>query len=172
MIKSIDTFYNGNYFRSRMEARWAVFFDDCGILYDYEPEGFDFGNGLKYLPDFYLPQFSCYAEVKPQEYIYTNEAAIRKHPDYKKWEMLSNTKQLILLFGNPHLRPIYKMPFSDENEGWSNDVIFRKETDYRNGEIDVYWRFWIAPTGTEDYQTCFYKPLADALFKRFEHYNK
>ena len=64
------------------------------------------------------------------------------------------------------------MPFSDENEGWSNDVIFRKETDYRNGKIDVYWRFWIAPTGTEDYQTCFYKPLADALFKRFEHYNK
>jgi len=169
MIKSIDTFYNGNYFRSRMEARWAVFFDACGIKYEYEPEGFDLGNGFKYLPDFYLPQFFCYVEVKPQEYIYTNEDSVRKHPDYKKWELFSKEKELILLFGNPHLRPILKMPFGDE--GWSNDVIFRKEEDYRNGELDVYWRFWIAP-GEDDYQPCFYDPLSVALFKRFEHNNK
>lgn len=172
MIKSINTFYNGNYFRSRMEARWAVFFNECGIKYDYEPNGFDLGNGLKYLPDFYLPDFPCYAEVKPQEYIYKNEEAIRKHPDYKRWDLFSQEKSLILLFGNPHLRPIYKMPFLDEIEGWSNDVIFRKETDFRNGEIDIYWRFWIAPTGTEDYQPCFYEPLAIATLKRFEHNNR
>lgn len=170
MIKSIDTLYNGNYFRSRMEARWAVFFDEAGIKYQYEPEGFDLGNGLKYLPDFYLPDFSCYAEVKPQEYLYTNEDEIIKHPDYKRWDLFSKEHPLILLFGNPHLRPIFKMPLADE--GWNSTVIFRKETDYRNGEIDIYWRFWIAPSGTDDYQSCFYEPLAIATFKRFEHNNR
>ncbi len=38
-IKAIDTVYNGYKFRSRLEARWAVFFDAAGIKYEYEPEG-------------------------------------------------------------------------------------------------------------------------------------
>ena len=33
MIKAIDTVYNGYKFRSRLEARWAVFFDEIGIEY-------------------------------------------------------------------------------------------------------------------------------------------
>lgn len=63
-IKAIETHYKGYRFRSRLEARWAVFFDHMGIEYQYEPEGFDF-NGVWYLPDFYLPQVEMYAEVKP-----------------------------------------------------------------------------------------------------------
>ena len=53
-MKAIETYYNGRYFRSRLEARWAVFFDACGVRYEYEPEGYDLGNGLWYLPDFLL----------------------------------------------------------------------------------------------------------------------
>ena len=53
-IKVIQTHYNGYSFRSRLEARWAVFFDACGVKYEYEPEGYDLGNGLMYLPDFLL----------------------------------------------------------------------------------------------------------------------
>ena len=64
MIKAIDTKYNGYKFRSRLEARWAVFFDELGIKYEYEPEGFELSNGERYLPDFYLPDFSYYVEVK------------------------------------------------------------------------------------------------------------
>lgn len=70
-IKAIETEYNGYRFRSRLEARWAVFFDAAGIKYQYEPEGFEVSNFYqdgkvyRYLPDFYLPQFKCYAEVKP-----------------------------------------------------------------------------------------------------------
>ena len=30
-IKAIQTEYNGYLFRSRLEARWAVFFDACGV---------------------------------------------------------------------------------------------------------------------------------------------
>lgn len=54
MIKSIETEYKGYRFRSRLEARWAVFFDVCGVRWEYEPEGFDLGDGLYYLPDFLL----------------------------------------------------------------------------------------------------------------------
>ena len=64
-IKAIGTVYNGYKFRSRLEARWAVFFDAAGIKYEYEPEGFTDGD-LCYLPDFYLPWFKCYVEIKPK----------------------------------------------------------------------------------------------------------
>lgn len=53
-MKPIQTFYKGYKFRSRLEARWAVFFDHCGVKWEYEPEGFDLGGGLYYLPDFLL----------------------------------------------------------------------------------------------------------------------
>lgn len=52
MIKAIQTKYKGYNFRSRLEARWAVFFDAMGIKWEYEPEGFDLGAVGWYLPDF------------------------------------------------------------------------------------------------------------------------
>lgn len=54
MVKAIETIYKGRRFRSRLEARWAVFFDACGADWEYEPEGFEFDDGTKYLPDFIL----------------------------------------------------------------------------------------------------------------------
>ena len=54
MIKAIQTEYNGIKFRSRLEARWAVFFDAVGVRWEYEPEGFELSNGIRYLPDFLL----------------------------------------------------------------------------------------------------------------------
>ena len=63
-IKPIETYYNGYRFRSRLEARWAVFFDKAGITYQYEPEGYSLANGNYYLPDFYLPRFDLHVEVK------------------------------------------------------------------------------------------------------------
>ena len=63
MIKSIETKYKGYRFRSRLEARWAVFFDEVGIKWEYEPEGFQTSIG-NYLPDFFLIDLNMYAEVK------------------------------------------------------------------------------------------------------------
>ncbi len=64
----IETHYKGYRFRSRLEARWAVFFDSMNIKYVYEPEGFKAtsicGNTYCYLPDFYFPDSDCYGEVK------------------------------------------------------------------------------------------------------------
>lgn len=64
LIKPIETIYNGYRFRSRLEARWAVFFDAAGIEYQYEPEGFVLDGDLWYLPDFYLPELNVWCEVK------------------------------------------------------------------------------------------------------------
>jgi hypothetical protein len=95
-IKAIETKYNGYHFRSRLEARWAVFFDALGVKYEYEPEGYDltetynsFNDGkeipkdhqltpkeLWYLPDFYLPDYKCFIEIKPQDTL-TDAAADR-----------------------------------------------------------------------------------------------
>lgn len=67
MIKPIETIYNGYKFRSRLEARWAIFFDELGIKYEYEPEGYELSSYEKYLPDFFLPDFNggMFCEVKP-----------------------------------------------------------------------------------------------------------
>jgi hypothetical protein len=54
----IQTIYKGWRLRSRTEARWAVFFDALGIRWEYEPEGFQFADGTRYLPDFWLPGFN------------------------------------------------------------------------------------------------------------------
>jgi hypothetical protein len=62
-FKAIDTIYDGCHFRSRLEARWAVFFKSLGIPYQYEVEGFDI-EGLLYLPDFWLPEQRSFFEVK------------------------------------------------------------------------------------------------------------
>lgn len=62
-IKAIETLYAGCRFRSRLEARWAVFFNKLRIRWTYESEGYEYEDS-KYLPDFYLPEIKTYAEVK------------------------------------------------------------------------------------------------------------
>ncbi len=64
MLKAIETIYKGYRFRSRLEARWAVFFDVLHIAWEYEKEGYDL-DGIWYLPDFWLPKQEAYFEVKP-----------------------------------------------------------------------------------------------------------
>jgi hypothetical protein len=62
-MKAIETKYKGYRFRSRMEARWAVFFDYVRIKWEYEKEGYVI-NGTCYLPDFWLPELNTFVEIK------------------------------------------------------------------------------------------------------------
>lgn len=62
-VPAIETVYSGCRFRSRLEARWAAFFDLCGWRWVYEPV--DFHN---WFPDFALVGDKgnhVFVEVKP-----------------------------------------------------------------------------------------------------------
>jgi len=109
-IKAIDTEYNGMLFRSRLEARWAVFFDAAGIKYEYEPEGFEH-DGVRYLPDFYLRDFDMYVEVKP------DRKGFEKDID-KCWRMIywGGPIKRILFLGN--------IPGPCDGGSWNFPVIF------------------------------------------------
>lgn len=111
-LKAIQTEYKGYLFRSRLEARWAVFFDACGVDWEYEPEGYDLGDGLYYLPDFLLhgvtvnhgyfkKNCDIYVEVKGQ----MNDADAEKinrfyaagYPEDNDWGV---SKTAVLVVGN------------------------------------------------------------------------
>ncbi len=80
-LQAIETTYHGYKCRSRLEARWIVFFEAMKYRFEYEPEGFEFHTSFplhlrevfkgytpkptRYLPDFWLPQVEMWAEVKP-----------------------------------------------------------------------------------------------------------
>lgn len=69
IIKPIETHYKNYRFRSRLEARWAVFFDNIGHIWEYEVEGYTLSDGRKYLPDFVITSIDgvkFYYEVKPR----------------------------------------------------------------------------------------------------------
>lgn len=103
MIKAIETRYNGYRFRSRLEARWAVFFDTLGIEYLYEDQGYsiysDDGSIINYLPDFYFPELHMFGEVKGCNY----RGQIPKDDAIKmSWMLEKNDvfKNGIILLGN------------------------------------------------------------------------
>lgn len=96
-IKPIETVYAGYRFRSRLEARWAVYFDARKIEYEYEPEGWDLGELGWYLPDFWLPQVSMWAEVKAGEFSELEAAKC-------KALALGTGYPCLLLHGAPDLR--------------------------------------------------------------------
>lgn len=67
-ITAIETSYHGCRFRSRREARWAVFLDRLRVPWDYEPQGYVV-DGEPYLPDFLIypdTEQAMWFEVKGQ----------------------------------------------------------------------------------------------------------
>jgi hypothetical protein len=66
-VPPLETYYRHWKFRSRTEARWAVLFDSLSITFEYEREGYALRSGW-YLPDFFLPKVSMWAEVKGTEF--------------------------------------------------------------------------------------------------------
>lgn len=105
-VEAIQTEYGGNLYRSRLEARWAYFFDLTGIKYQYETEGFQTGSGLRYLPDFYLPEHDAYVEVKGSLEQYHKDLGNKLIPFLE--EKNSPIQRLVIL-GN--------IPYSEEANG-------------------------------------------------------
>lgn len=126
-IKAIQTRYKGYRFRSRLEARWAVFFDALRLKWDYEAEGYVLGKSGLYLPDFYLPELrgGTYVEVKRAGYKLT-EGEI-----YQFLDLTDGTGKIVLLAtGAP-------------------DAVSYQGTDPLdpNGSAGKYWFTWTEANG-------------------------
>lgn len=169
-IKPIETIYNGYRFRSRLEARWAVFFHAMGIKYEYEPEGYTLIDGTKYLPDFliYVRHRSCSDEWEP---VFVEIKGVMGQNDLHKIKLLSQEKPVILLGNLPQ----------DESE--YVDIFFNQYDDgfhsYRYIDGDEYPAMfaihdgvpWICG-GDHDEWDCgksMNKALLKARQARFEH---
>jgi hypothetical protein len=131
-IKAIETRYAGCRFRSRLEARWAVFFDHLDIRWEYEPQGFELPRG-QYLPDFYLPGIGKWVEIK------ATVGAISHH----NWEVMQD-------FGNEVAMPddkfsiLFSLPEPRKKPapfiwtvGWTGPIPLHVVTseDFRYGTI-------------------------------------
>ena len=103
-FKPIETEYNGNLFRSRLEARWAVFLYELGVKYIYEYEGFILPGLGNYLPDFFLPDQSTWVEIKPFAYTYKDLNDLMETRAFQKcYALAKNSKDWVFLVaGNPY----------------------------------------------------------------------
>lgn len=106
-IKPIETIYNGYRFRSRLEARWAVFFGTFGLTYEYEKEGYNLGFDEEqefgyYLPDFYFPSLQTYCEIKPSiiDDRFVDPVVQHQKLISERFRTVVNTP-ILLLFGYP-----------------------------------------------------------------------
>ena len=99
-IKPIETIYNGYRFRSRLEARWAVFFDALGVDYEYEPEGYELGDGERYLPDFRVKCYGTrgYKEGDPFD-LYIEVKGVMTAKDARKIRLFSGIADLTVEHG-------------------------------------------------------------------------
>lgn len=92
-LRVLPTPYAGYIFRSRTEARWAVFLDHLDVKWEYEREGFEL-DGERYLPDFWLPGLRAWVEVKGSV---PTEAECRK----AQWLAAGTQSTTYIAFGEP-----------------------------------------------------------------------
>lgn len=172
-IPAIETRYAGYLFRSRTEARWAVFFDALGIAWEYEPEGYDLGEVGWYLPDFWLPLPTV---EYPNAGYFVEIKGVKPTNDYltKLCTLAINSKHNVWCFVGA---PGKQLQFRAHNSG---DASWLLNEAPRNTRIDpfvfslwsMFLRFWVcrkdAPPRTPDLKE-FEKAVAAARSARFEH---
>lgn len=130
-MQVIETEYNGYKFRSRLEARWAVFFDSLGIKYEYEPEGFLLDDGSMYLPDFRVRCCGTRGDCDPDKAfdLYIEVKGRLTDADMKKIEMFAGFDKYAdshyeIIKGNPVLI-VGNIPNAGEEYGfWEYDWFF------------------------------------------------
>lgn len=110
MMQALPTEYNSLSFSSRTESKWAYFFDEVNIPYEYEPEAFSFQSGTKYFPDFYLPWLGAWFEVKREIDKGLNFSIIY----HKAVSLCADANQpVIVSFGQPRFHPLLKTYFNE-----------------------------------------------------------
>jgi hypothetical protein len=106
-MHAIETIYDGHRFRSRIEAKWAVFFKSLALPYHYEPEGFNL-DGSCYLPDFWIPNWKSYVEIKWEK---------PSREEVAKADLLNAKlgKDLLLVYGEPWPKKYDVIPFGSQH---------------------------------------------------------
>jgi hypothetical protein len=83
-LKPIETYYRGCHFRSRIEARWVVFFETLGIKWWHEPEGF----ALRFDYEKYAAQLMDTLDMTEDELLQDGIPQTYKHLDGKEYRYL------------------------------------------------------------------------------------
>jgi len=139
-MNALPTFYKKIKFRSRTEARWAVFFDLIEFKRDYENQGYKLDDGECYLPDFELtlPNGNeLYIEVKPENFDkFENSQYVHKLHSFAN----ESGKDLVILQGNPKCRP-YDVIRPNINQGGS--LGFFQDYDPYFRICDAYWMGYV-----------------------------
>lgn len=134
-MRAIQTKYRGYRFRSRTEARWAVFFDAIGYEWQYEEQGYVLPSG-PYLPDFKvkLPDLRIvYVEVKSDEFDDFDDTEMSR-----LWQFSNSVKiPIILLSGQPSVRPYNQIPVGFPHN--TLNAVFFKDYDPYVDYVDNYW---------------------------------
>lgn len=145
-ITAIPTRYKGYTCRSRTEARWCVFWDAMQIRFEFEPEGLQMENGERYLPDFYLPDFKWFCEVKPTEGILNFEDKARRFA-------LAAGIDILFLVGPPDFRSYRGISggFDDGMEYSLDTKMWTKAT--REGRLYAAPSYDLGDVFSDDYQT-------------------
>jgi hypothetical protein len=105
-LRAIPTPYGGVKFRSRLEARWAIFFDRLHIPWEYEPQGFDIGDGEAYLPDFLLGLGDIvWAEIKPS--VWADPDGVRRWRKFMTAQP-AGTRGMLLTSMNGHSDQVFE----------------------------------------------------------------
>lgn len=151
-VTAIPTTYKGITFRSRTEVRWSIFFTAMGIEWEYEPEGLELQNGARYLPDFYLPRFRWWAEVKPTGEILRQE---RKSITFCSAADIS----LLLLVGTPECKEYEAI--HQQDPFWT----FCLDTEYHGTDDEN--RFWSCGQCDHDYSDMYKLAILAARSVRF-----
>lgn len=180
MVNAIETKYKGYRFRSRLEARWAVFFDALRIQWKYEPEGFKLHSGL-YLPDFFLPQV-CDRRCKPGVWVEIKGVVPSGEESALCGELADATKtSVVMLVGPPEIEPYgpdsgYQWTREEEFTSWDDCMALHYCTRCRAGDATKFQfmndYFKCPKCGGDDctYDNPFIKNAAeDARSARFEH---
>ncbi len=148
MIPAISTRHRGYYFRSRLEARWCVFFEALRIRFHYEMEGIKLPDGVCYLPDFFLPDVNMWAEVKPTNFTSAEHSKCKQlmrctdrnclflvgPPDFStymgtSWDCDEYTETDYLLDVDWHGRKHYKNGrlFASTDGQWNCELMFTEQ---------------------------------------------
>jgi len=135
-IGPIETDYAGYRFRSRLEARWAVFFDKIGIPWEYEAEGYETPLG-RYLPDFRLKLHDRHVlfEVKPDRGV--NPKDPRSVELDRRWVHVAGISEFYATYGLPRISRAREM--DDGLFGWDGFPRSDKLLGFVKVEPDGEW---------------------------------